>query len=473
MLPSIEGGVIDASLVSWLLCQPDRDWRPGACPDRRFRRRSRSRRATSPSPSTTTTARSLKTSACSTCRAGRSRQEFPDVSAQIQPETVTLSGRGVGIVEQNFDFDLLSPGGAHAERRRPDGDARPGQSRRPAPRPASARRILAANGGVVMQIGDRIEVLRDDGLPARVIFDQVPPTLRARPTLSVTVRDRRRRIAAGDAHLSDAGAWLVGRLCRAVRRSQRPDGRAGLDHADQQQRHALRERRRPCWSRARSDRRRRQCATAIAAAPPPGRCAPGTETAEPRAARRLLSLSAARADDDRRQADQAGQLPRRRTTRPPHRGYEFRNGWLSTAPSSRSASNACCASRARATRDWAMRCRPARSASISATRAAIRSSSASIGSATRRWAPTSASPPARRSTSRCGPSSSLDTITSDEWKATERFRIRRGGETIETGTLERPVTTGARRCATRDQCQPGAGHRRCSPGWPIVGHPRH
>lgn len=40
---------------------------------------------------------------------GRSRQEFHDVSAQIQPETVKLSGRGVGIVEQNFDFDLLTP----------------------------------------------------------------------------------------------------------------------------------------------------------------------------------------------------------------------------------------------------------------------------------------------------------------------------------------------------------------------------
>jgi hypothetical protein len=38
-----------------------------------------------------------------------------------------------------------------------------------------------------MQIGDRIEVLRDDGIPARVIFDRVPETLRPRPTLSVTV----------------------------------------------------------------------------------------------------------------------------------------------------------------------------------------------------------------------------------------------------------------------------------------------
>ena len=48
-------------------------------------------------------------------------------------------------------------------------------------------RVLAADGGVVLQIGDRIEVLRDDGLPVRVIFDRVPENLRARPTLSVSV----------------------------------------------------------------------------------------------------------------------------------------------------------------------------------------------------------------------------------------------------------------------------------------------
>ena len=33
-----------------------------------------------------------------TLPAGRSRQLFPDVSAQIRPETVTLSGDGLGIV---------------------------------------------------------------------------------------------------------------------------------------------------------------------------------------------------------------------------------------------------------------------------------------------------------------------------------------------------------------------------------------
>ena len=48
--------------------------------------------------------------------------------------------------------------------------------------------MLAVNGGVVLQIGNRIEVLRDDGLPVRVIFDKVPENLRARPTLSVTLQ---------------------------------------------------------------------------------------------------------------------------------------------------------------------------------------------------------------------------------------------------------------------------------------------
>jgi hypothetical protein len=119
--------------------------------------------------------------------AGRSRQEFRDVSAQIQPETVTLSGRGVGIVEQNFDFDLLTPTALMQNAVGQEVTIMRVNPATGAETPERAR-VLAANGGVVLQIGDRIEVLRDDGLPARVIFDQVPTSLRARPTLSVTVQ---------------------------------------------------------------------------------------------------------------------------------------------------------------------------------------------------------------------------------------------------------------------------------------------
>ena len=118
--------------------------------------------------------------------AGRSRQEFPDVSAQIQPETVTLSGAGLGIVEQNFDFDLLSP---EALMKNAVGQTVTLVRVNPSSGAETRERalILATNGGVVMQVGDHIEVLRDDGLPTRVIFDQVPPTLRPRPTLSITL----------------------------------------------------------------------------------------------------------------------------------------------------------------------------------------------------------------------------------------------------------------------------------------------
>ncbi len=117
---------------------------------------------------------------------GRSKQEFPDVSAQIRPETVTLSGPGIGIVEQNFDYDLLSP-----DKLMEKAVGRVITIVRTNPATGVETReqatVLAANGGIVLQIGQRIEVLRDDGLPVRVVFDKVPDNLRARPTLSVTI----------------------------------------------------------------------------------------------------------------------------------------------------------------------------------------------------------------------------------------------------------------------------------------------
>lgn len=117
---------------------------------------------------------------------GRQRIEFQDVSGQIRPETVTLTASGISILEQNFDFDLLTPAKLMEKavgqqvtlvRTNPGNGA---EIREQA-------QVLATNGGVVLKIGERIEVLRDDGLPVRVIFDKVPDNLRARPTLSVTV----------------------------------------------------------------------------------------------------------------------------------------------------------------------------------------------------------------------------------------------------------------------------------------------
>jgi hypothetical protein len=122
--------------------------------------------------------------------AGRSRQEFPNVSGQISAETVTLSGSDIGVIEQNFDFDLLSPSKLMEKA---VGETITLVRTNPATgaEQRERARVLAVNGGVVLQIGERIEVLRDDGLPVRVIFDKVPENLRARPTLSVTLQAAR------------------------------------------------------------------------------------------------------------------------------------------------------------------------------------------------------------------------------------------------------------------------------------------
>ncbi len=117
----------------------------------------------------------------------KQRIEFKNVSAQIRPETASLSAGDVHIFEQNFDYDLLSPAKIM--------ENAVGQTVtivRTNPATGSETReqavVLAANGGVVLQIGNRIEVLRDDGLPVRVIFDKVPENMRADPTLSMLVQ---------------------------------------------------------------------------------------------------------------------------------------------------------------------------------------------------------------------------------------------------------------------------------------------
>lgn len=117
---------------------------------------------------------------------GISRIELKDVSAQIRPETVAFAASGVSIVEQNFDFDLLSPEklmeksvGQQIQiiRINPGSGAQVTES----------ATVLSVNNGVVLKVGDHIEVLRADMVPTRVIFSKIPENLRARPTLSITV----------------------------------------------------------------------------------------------------------------------------------------------------------------------------------------------------------------------------------------------------------------------------------------------
>ncbi|HEX8986834.1 MAG TPA: DUF4139 domain-containing protein [Rhodocyclaceae bacterium] len=114
---------------------------------------------------------------------GLARLSWRDVSAQMRPETALLraaSGSPIELVEQNFDFDLLTPAkllekyvGREVTVLRSNPTT--GEDR------AEKATVLAANNGVVLRFADRIET----GMPGRIVFPSVPANLRDRPTLSV------------------------------------------------------------------------------------------------------------------------------------------------------------------------------------------------------------------------------------------------------------------------------------------------
>ena len=112
-----------------------------------------------------------------------------DVSAQIRPETALLRSTSapgsLTLLEQNFDFDLLSPAKMLEKyvgktvsiiKTHPTTGAETTEK----------ATVLSANNGVVLKIGNRIET----GVPGRIVYDDVPENLRDRPTLVTQINNK-------------------------------------------------------------------------------------------------------------------------------------------------------------------------------------------------------------------------------------------------------------------------------------------
>jgi len=119
---------------------------------------------------------------------GQNTLAFRDVSARMRPETALLrsltSPGKLSVLEQNFDFDLLTPQKLL--------DKYVGKSvnivrTNPATgvETTEQAQVLAANNGVVVKIGDRIET----GIPGRIVYPDVPANLRDRPTLVMSLNN--------------------------------------------------------------------------------------------------------------------------------------------------------------------------------------------------------------------------------------------------------------------------------------------
>lgn len=122
-------------------------------------------------------------------KAGVQDLALRDVSAQIQPETALLrslsNSANFSVLEQNFDFDLLTP---QKLLEKYVGKTVGIRTMNPATGVESAEQaqVLSANNGVVLKIGNRIET----GIPGRIVYNDVPVNLRDRPTLIVHLQNK-------------------------------------------------------------------------------------------------------------------------------------------------------------------------------------------------------------------------------------------------------------------------------------------
>lgn len=121
--------------------------------------------------------------------AGLNKLALRDVSAQIRPETALIrsltSTGSLSILEQNFDFDLLTPQKMLEKYvGRNVGIIKTNPSN--GIETLEQAQVLSANNGVVLKIGDRIET----GLPGRIVYHDVPANLRDRPTLVVQLNNK-------------------------------------------------------------------------------------------------------------------------------------------------------------------------------------------------------------------------------------------------------------------------------------------
>ena len=139
------------------------------------------------------------------------RLALRDVSARMRPETAALRNvlrpGAFDLLEQNFDFDLLTPGKllekyvgqtVRIVKTNPRTGMETVESAQvlAAPQgvgpqmfaapPGIGPQMFAPGQGVVLKIGDRIET----GAPGRIVFDGVPATLRDRPTLVAELNNR-------------------------------------------------------------------------------------------------------------------------------------------------------------------------------------------------------------------------------------------------------------------------------------------
>lgn len=119
-------------------------------------------------------------------REGRSEVAFEGVAGSIQPESAILSGQGIRVWEQNYDYNILTPENlmnsyVGKEVKTAIQNPQNGQT-------MFNKAILLSNnyGNPVLHFDYGVEA----NFPGRLIYEELPPNLRTKPTLVISLENQ-------------------------------------------------------------------------------------------------------------------------------------------------------------------------------------------------------------------------------------------------------------------------------------------
>lgn len=116
---------------------------------------------------------------------GRNKITYENISAQIIPESALLSGKDVSVIEQNFDYDLITPDSLLAksvgqevilQTTNPQSGAKEQQ----------AAKLLAYNGQPVISVDGQIYT----NFNGNILLKNMPAGLISKPSLSIDLNTR-------------------------------------------------------------------------------------------------------------------------------------------------------------------------------------------------------------------------------------------------------------------------------------------
>ncbi len=146
---------------------------------------------------------------------------FEGVASQIKAETAVLTGNGVSVLEQNYDYDLLTPNNILEQF---VGKEVKTVMQNPATGENMFDKAVVLNsnyGSPILRFSYGVEA----NFPGRVVYDKVPSSLRVKPTLVVNLNNK----AAGDknlelAYLTNGISWKADYIAEI-----KSDGELGLN----------------------------------------------------------------------------------------------------------------------------------------------------------------------------------------------------------------------------------------------------